>query len=74
MWSERFVIIVTSLGHAFIPYAWGTYHTSWVELGITVGAFSWFFFLFLIFVKMCPVVSITEIKEALPRPSTARGV
>lgn len=69
MWSERFVIIVTSLGHGFIPYTWGTYHVSWVELGVTVGAFSWFFFLFLIFTKMFPVVSITEMKEALPFPS-----
>ncbi|MFQ5789126.1 MAG: NrfD/PsrC family molybdoenzyme membrane anchor subunit [Acidobacteriota bacterium] len=74
MWSERFVIIVTSLGHAFIPYAWGTYQTSWVELGITVGAFSWFSFLFLIFVKMFPVISIAEVKEALPRPGKASAV
>ncbi len=68
MWSERFVIIVTSLGRSFIPFDWGTYRISPVEWGITIGSFSFFFLLFLIFVKMFPCISIAEIKEALPRP------
>jgi len=71
MWSERFVIIVTSLGRSFDPFAWGTYHVSPVELGITLGSFSFFFLLFLIFIKMFPCVAITEMKEALPRPRGA---
>ncbi len=69
MWSERFVIIVTSLGHSFIPFTWGDYRVSMVELGVTIGSFSWFFLLFLIFIKNFPCVSITEMKETLPPPS-----
>ena len=34
-----------------------------VEAGITLGAFGWFFFWFLIFVKLLPAVSISEMKE-----------
>jgi molybdopterin-containing oxidoreductase family membrane subunit len=71
MWSERFVIIITSLGHSFIPFTWGDYRVSLVELGVTVGSFSWFFMLFLIFIKNFPCVSITEMKETLPPPCKA---
>jgi len=66
MWLERFVIIVTSLAHDFDPFAWGLYKPTWVEVGITTGSFAWFFFLFLIFAKVLPVVSMWEVKEQLP--------
>ena len=68
MWYERFVIIVTSLAHEFIPFAWGLYRPTWVELGITAASFAGFFFLFLLFVKHLPAVSMAEVKETLPPP------
>jgi len=68
MWFERFVIIITSLSHDFIPYAWGNYAPTWVELGIICGTFAWFFLLFLLFAKHLPAVAITEVKELLPPP------
>jgi Ni/Fe-hydrogenase subunit HybB-like protein len=63
MWLERFVIIVTSLAHDFNPYSWGLYKPTFVELGITLGSFGFFFTLFLIFTKLLPVVAVTELKE-----------
>jgi Ni/Fe-hydrogenase subunit HybB-like protein len=68
MWFERFVIIVTSLAHEFIPYAWGNYTPSWVEIGIMLGSFAWFFFLFTLFSKHLPIISMTEVKEVTPAP------
>ena len=65
MWLERFVIIIGSLAHDYIPYNWGTYMPSWVEIGITAGSFAWFFLWFLLFVKLFPSVSISEVKEQL---------
>ncbi len=65
MWFERFVIIVGSVAHDFIPNAWGHYRPTWVEGGIMVGAFCLFFFLFLLFVKHLPSVSMTEMKEMI---------
>ena len=65
MWLERFVIIVTSLARDFDPYAWGPFHISLVEVGITAGSFGLFFLLYLIFLKTMPVLSISEIKEHL---------
>lgn len=65
MWYERFVIIVGGVAHDFLPHAWGLYSPSYIELGIMLGAFSMFFFLFLLFVKHMPSISMTEMKEAL---------
>ncbi|HEY3451785.1 MAG TPA: NrfD/PsrC family molybdoenzyme membrane anchor subunit [Myxococcales bacterium] len=63
MWLERFVIIASSLSHDRDPFTWHTYLPTWIEWGITAGAFGWFFFWFLLFVKLLPAVSIAELKE-----------
>ena len=68
MWSERFVIIIASLAHEYIPFAWGLYRPSWVELSVVAGTFAWFFLWFLLFAKFLPVVSITEVKELVEPP------
>lgn len=63
MYLERFVIIVSSLAKEYDPYSWGIYRPSPVEIGITLASFGFFFTLFLLFTKLLPVLSITEIKE-----------
>jgi molybdopterin-containing oxidoreductase family membrane subunit len=63
MWLERFVIIVTSLAHEYVPYSHGNYVPSWVEGAITAGTFGFFFMMFLLFAKFLPVVAVTEKKE-----------
>jgi Ni/Fe-hydrogenase subunit HybB-like protein len=65
MWYERFVIIVGGVAHDFMPHAWGKYSPSLIEYGILLGSFSMFFFLFLLFVKHLPSISMTELKESL---------
>jgi hypothetical protein len=65
MWYERFVIIAGSVAHDFIPHAWGLYAPTFIEYGILFGSFSLFFFLFVLFVKHFPSVSMTEMKESL---------
>lgn len=75
MWLERFVIITTSLTHEYDPYSWGlgVYHPTWVEYSITAGSFAWFFFWFLLFIKLFPSVSIVEVKEQLGPPLKRTG-
>lgn len=63
MWLERFNIIVISLSKEFNPYAWGLYTPSWVEIGITIGSFGFFFTAFLLFSKLLPVIAIADVKE-----------
>ena len=74
MWLERFVIIVTSLSHGYLPSSWGLYAPRLVEILITIMAFGFFFFLFLNFVKLFPSVAMNELKEqTLPREEEHGG-
>ena len=74
MWFERYVIIVGSMAHDFLPNAWGLYKPTWIEIGIMIGSFCLFLFLFLLFIKFLPSISITEIKESLPPPKKGEAV
>jgi len=65
MWYERFVIIITSVARDFLPHNWGLFAPSLIEYGIMIGSFSLFFFLFCLFVKHMPSISMTEVKEML---------
>lgn len=66
MWFERYVIIIGSPTHAYDPYTWRLFQgPTWVEYGVLVGSFSLFFFLFLLFAKFLPCVSLAEVKGEL---------
>jgi Ni/Fe-hydrogenase subunit HybB-like protein len=65
MWFERFVIIVTTLARDYLPSSWSFYSPSWVEISMYVGTFGLFFTLYLIFVRVAPVVAIAEVKSIL---------
>ncbi len=67
MWYERFVIIVGSVAHDFVPNAWGYYSPSFIEYGIMLASFSLFFLLYLLFAKHLPTVSMTEMKESISK-------
>ena len=65
MYTERFLIVGTSLSRKYLPDAWGLYVPSLVELSVIVGSIGLFSTLFLLFVKIFPSVSIYEVKETL---------
>jgi len=73
MWFERFNIIVPSLGHDFYPYTWGIYYPSPTDTMIVIGSFSFFFLLFLGFIKLLPSLSIVEVKETIAPPVRDRA-
>jgi len=70
MWLERFNIIVPSLGHDFSPYTWGIFMPAIIDSTLTIGSFGFFFVLFLGFIRLMPSVSIAEVKETLPPPTS----
>ncbi len=63
MWLERYLIVPNSLSRKFLPWMWHDYFPSWVEVSITVGAVCFFIFMFMVFIKIFPVVSLFEVKE-----------
>ncbi|MBK8967518.1 MAG: NrfD/PsrC family molybdoenzyme membrane anchor subunit [Saprospiraceae bacterium] len=65
MWFERFVIIATTLARDYLPSSWSYYSPTWVEISLFSGTIGLFFFLFLIFTRVAPVVAIAEVKHIL---------
>jgi molybdopterin-containing oxidoreductase family membrane subunit len=66
MWFERFVIVVTSLYRDFLPSAWGTYRATRWDYITFVGTLGLFTMLFLLFVRLLPMIPISEIRMMLP--------
>jgi molybdopterin-containing oxidoreductase family membrane subunit len=60
MWFERFVFIVTTLAHNYLPFAWYNYVPTPRELCICGGGFGLFLTLFLLFIKLLPSMSVAE--------------
>jgi len=73
MWFERFVIIVVSLHHDFLPSSWHNYIPTVVDFGILAGSFGMFFMLVLLFARVLPVIATTEVKVILPGAQPAHG-
>ena len=81
LWSKKvrtnilglFVVsIFVNVGMWFERFANATYNPTWADWGIMAGSFGWFFMWFLLFVKMFPAVSISEVKEVLPAPQRGK--
>jgi molybdopterin-containing oxidoreductase family membrane subunit len=62
MWLERFLIVVPTLGHKYLPYAWGHYRPRPVELIITTATFAAMILLYTLFAKLVPIISVWELK------------
>lgn len=65
MWFERYVIIVTSLHRDFLPANWGMFDLSFFDFGALFGSFGMFLFMFLIYIRLLPAISIAEMKPVL---------
>ncbi len=64
MWLERFVIIVPTLANPRLhQYAHGSYFPSIIEIGIMAGCFGLFAMFYVLFSKLFPIVSISEVRE-----------
>jgi len=65
MWIERFLIIVPTLIHPYLPYNYGHYWPSVTEMCIAGGTAGFFILLYFLFAKFSPMISIWEYEEGL---------
>ncbi len=75
LWVNRYIIIVPTLETPFIPiqdtrHDWLFYSPTWVEWSITAAGVAVFGMLFMIFSKLAPIVSISELEEAEGKNNT----
>jgi Ni/Fe-hydrogenase subunit HybB-like protein len=62
MWMERFLIVVSSLHRDFLPSAWGMFYPTGWDWTHFIGSIGLFVFLFLLFVRFLPAISISEMR------------
>ena len=73
MWLERYLIVVPSLAHKYLPYSWGTYAPRPTEIIITISTFAAMTLLYTLFAKFVPIISIWELKAGEPGAPVTRG-
>jgi Ni/Fe-hydrogenase subunit HybB-like protein len=73
MWLERYVIIVTSLAHDFLPSSWGQYRGTFWDWAALAGSIGMFFCMLFLFIRFLPVISIAEMRKLLPEVGALPG-
>jgi hypothetical protein len=72
MWTERYVIVVTSLHRDFMPSAWGSYHGTRWDWMTLIGSFGLFLSLLFLFLRLLPAISITEMRQLVREKKESR--
>lgn len=72
MYVERYLIVVGNLQRNYLPFDWGSYKPSWVEISIISMTFAGFILLYTLFSRIVPYVPVWEIKEGRLRTSLRR--
>jgi Ni/Fe-hydrogenase subunit HybB-like protein len=67
MWTERYVIVVTSLHRDFMPSAWGMFHGTRWDWATLLGSFGLFFSLLFLFIRLLPMISIAEMSKLVSK-------
>jgi Ni/Fe-hydrogenase subunit HybB-like protein len=73
MWLERFVIIVLSLHHDFLPSSWEEYHPTIFDWSMYLGSIGLFLTLIFLFIRFLPVISVFELRELVMRKRDKRA-
>ncbi|RJQ33355.1 MAG: DUF3341 domain-containing protein [Actinobacteria bacterium] len=68
MYFERYLMCIPSLAIGYLPTTWFDYAPNWAEYSILLWSVSIFVFVYLLAIKIIPVISIFEVKELLPFP------
>jgi molybdopterin-containing oxidoreductase family membrane subunit len=72
MFTERALIVIGNLQRNYLPFNWGTYRPTWVEISIVAMTFAGFILLYTLFSRFVPYVPVWEIKEGRLRYSFRR--
>jgi len=73
MWMERFLIVVQSTHRDFLPSSWGIFVPTawdWTFLLASLALFAW---LFLMFIRFLPLISMTEMRELVRETGRTTG-
>ncbi|HLZ26249.1 MAG TPA: NrfD/PsrC family molybdoenzyme membrane anchor subunit [Chloroflexota bacterium] len=63
MWTERFMIVVGSLAHDYLPAAWGIFTPTVWDWAFLLGTMGLFASLMFLFVRLLPVIPAFEMRR-----------
>lgn len=63
MWVKRYIIIVPTLEVPLMPFEFGTYSPTWVEISIGLATLAGFSIMVTLAAKFMPLISAWEVKE-----------
>jgi Ni/Fe-hydrogenase subunit HybB-like protein len=63
MWSERYVIVTSSLEKDYLPSAWRDYYGTFWDWATLAGSFGLFLSLIFLFIRLLPAISMHESSE-----------
>jgi len=63
MWLKRFLIVVPGMAEPIMPWDWGRYSPTWVEITITIGSAAAIPLILIVFFRFFPVMSVHEMDE-----------
>lgn len=72
MWLKRFIIVVPTLQVPLMPFEFGTYTPTWVEISIGAATLAGFILMFTLAAKFIPSISMWEVtssSEGEPSPA-----
>jgi molybdopterin-containing oxidoreductase family membrane subunit len=72
MFTERVLIVAGNLQRHYLPFDWGSYRPTWVEISIVAMTFAGFSLLYVLFSRIFPYVPVWEIKEGRLRYTLRR--
>ncbi len=63
MWLERFMIVIVSLTHDFLPSSWAIFGPTRWDFSLMFGSMGLFLVLLFLFVRTLPMISVFEMQE-----------
>lgn len=72
MYLERYIIVTGFLTRNRMPFDWGMYNPSIIELAISVGSLSTFILLYVLASRVLPLVPVWEVQEGQVTHSVRR--
>ncbi|MDQ6912832.1 MAG: polysulfide reductase NrfD [Verrucomicrobiota bacterium] len=71
MWTERYVIVITSLHRDFLPSSWEIFHGTRWDWMTLIGSFGLFSTLLFLFLRILPAISISEMRDLVHKKKEA---
>jgi Ni/Fe-hydrogenase subunit HybB-like protein len=63
MWTERFMIVIGSLAHEYLPATWGIFTPTVWDWAFLLGTLGLFTSLMFLFVRLLPIIPAFEMRR-----------